>query len=198
MRWDLIFRLRQRTFDLIRNTRTSLVLFSNHERPPATTGIVASPAVRFNAKRKRRPLNAMTAPPTKPKAAPDFADARKACRTPEEHERLAKIIKAGWTSAEFHEYARLYFFRNGRDYPTPTSYRRAIADIANCESLRRSAVEGRQFGPQSGLNGLLLTKTKPAGFGAGGVSLRKRKDRPKAVSLQSDWAGDQTTRKEAL
>ena len=117
----------------------------------------------------------MTAPPTKPKAAPDFADARKACRTPEEHERLAKIIKAGWTSAEFHEYARLYFFRNGRDYPTPTSYRRAIADIANCESLRRSAVEGRQFGPQSGLNGLLLTKTKPAGFGAGGDSRANEK-----------------------
>jgi hypothetical protein len=59
----------------------------------------------------------------------DFADARKACRTPAEHEQLAIVIKSGWTSAELSEYARLLFFRNGRDYPTPASYRGAIADI---------------------------------------------------------------------
>jgi hypothetical protein len=71
--------------------------------------------------------------PTKPKTPkaprPDFADARKACRTPEDHEKLAKVMEAGWTSTELHEYARLYFFKNGRDYPTAASYRRAIADL---------------------------------------------------------------------
>jgi hypothetical protein len=179
MRWDLIFRLRQRTFDLIRNTRTSLVLFSNHERPPATTGIVASPAVRFNAKRKRRPLNAMTAPPTKPKAAPDFADARKACRTPAEHERLAKIIKAGWNSAGFTNMRGCT--SSGMDAPPHTNvYRRAIADIANC-SLRRSAVEGPVWSairPEW----FVAHPAKPAGFGAGGF-LCATKDRPKAVPL---------------
>jgi hypothetical protein len=60
----------------------------------------------------------------------EFADARRACRTPTEHEQLALILRARWTSAELHEYARLYYFKNGRDYPTPSSYRRAIADLA--------------------------------------------------------------------
>jgi hypothetical protein len=63
---------------------------------------------------------------------PNFTDAHKACRTSAEREQLALVLNAGWTSAELQEYARLYFFRNGRDYPTPTSYRRAIADIAGC------------------------------------------------------------------
>jgi hypothetical protein len=72
----------------------------------------------------------MTTPPKKPKAPrPDFADAQRACRTITERDQLALALKAGWTSADLHEYARLYFFRNGRDYPTATSYRRAIADL---------------------------------------------------------------------
>jgi hypothetical protein len=70
-------------------------------------------------------------PPKKPKAHPtDFADARRACRTTTEREQLALVLRARWTSAELHEYARLYYFKNGRDYPTPSSYRRAIADLA--------------------------------------------------------------------
>jgi hypothetical protein len=78
-------------------------------------------------------LNAMTTPIKKPKAPrPDFADAHKACRTPTEHEQLGLVLEAGWSSAELSEYARLYFFRNDRDYPTPTAYRRAIADVAGC------------------------------------------------------------------
>src|ERR1700682_4834646 len=83
----------------------------------------------FNA--KRMTLNAMTPPPKKPKAArPDFADAHKACRTPAEHEQLALVLNARWTSAELSEFARLHYFKNGRDYPTPSSYRRAITDLA--------------------------------------------------------------------
>lgn len=70
-------------------------------------------------------------PPKKPKTdQPDFADARRACRTPVEREQLALVLRARWTSAELEEYARLYYFKNGRDYPTPWSYRRAIADLA--------------------------------------------------------------------
>jgi hypothetical protein len=41
------------------------------------------------------------------------------------------VIRDGWTPAELHEYARLYFFKNGRDYPTAQSYRRAIAYIVS-------------------------------------------------------------------
>jgi hypothetical protein len=70
-------------------------------------------------------------PPKKPKADhPDFADARRACRTPAEREQLALVQRAQWTSAELQEFTRLYYFKNGRDYPTPSSYRRAIADLA--------------------------------------------------------------------
>jgi hypothetical protein len=70
-------------------------------------------------------------PPKKPKPdQPEFADARRACRTPAEREQLALVLRARWTSAELKEYARLYYFKNGRDYPTPSSYRRAIADLA--------------------------------------------------------------------
>jgi hypothetical protein len=70
-------------------------------------------------------------PPKKPKAdQTEFADARRACRTTTEHEQLALILRARWTSAELQEFARLFYFKNGRDYPTPSSYRRAIADLA--------------------------------------------------------------------
>jgi hypothetical protein len=70
-------------------------------------------------------------PPKKPQTdQPDFADARRACRTPAEREQLALVLRARWTSAELEEFARLYYFKNGRDYPTPWSYRQAIADLA--------------------------------------------------------------------
>jgi hypothetical protein len=73
----------------------------------------------------------MTSPTKKTKAAlHDFADAQKACRTAAEHEQLALVVKAGWTPSELHEYARLHYFKNGKDYPTATSYRHAIDDIA--------------------------------------------------------------------
>jgi hypothetical protein len=38
-------------------------------------------------------------------------------------------MRDGWTPSELHEFARLHFFKNGRDYPTAWSYRHAIADI---------------------------------------------------------------------
>ena len=74
----------------------------------------------------------MTRPAKKSHAAlSDFTDALRACRTPAEREQVALVQKAGWTPAEFHEFARLHYFKNGKDYPTPTSYRRALADLAN-------------------------------------------------------------------
>jgi hypothetical protein len=60
----------------------------------------------------------------------EFADAHRACRTPAERDQLALVIRDGWKGAELCEYARLYFFKNGRDYPTAMSYRLAIASIA--------------------------------------------------------------------
>jgi hypothetical protein len=70
-------------------------------------------------------------PPKKPTTAqPEFAAARRACRTVEEREQLALILRARWTSAELQEYTRLHYFKNGRDYPTASSYRRAIKDLA--------------------------------------------------------------------
>jgi hypothetical protein len=73
----------------------------------------------------------MTLPTKKPNCTrPDFADAHKACRTPAEREQLARTVQDGWTPVELTEFARLHFFKNGRDYATPQSYRRAIADIA--------------------------------------------------------------------
>ena len=73
----------------------------------------------------------MTTPTGKSKTAlPDLTEAQNACRTPAEREQLALVLKARWTEAELSEYARLFHFRNGKDYPTATSYRRAIADLA--------------------------------------------------------------------
>jgi len=76
-------------------------------------------------------VTAANLPANKPKAyQTEFADAHRACRTPTEREQLAIVIRDGWTEAELHEYARLYFFPNNKDYPTALSYRRAIASIS--------------------------------------------------------------------
>src|SRR5450756_131211 len=69
-------------------------------------------------------------PPKKPKVyRTEFVIAYRACKTTTEREQLALIMKARWTEAELHEYARVYYFRNGKDAPTAASYRRAIADL---------------------------------------------------------------------
>jgi len=97
--------------------------------PRTLTNPVAS-AAGYLTQNGKMNLNAMTTPTKKPKAPrPDFADAHKACRTSAEREQLALVLSARWTSDELHEYARLFYFRNGKDYATPTSYRRAIADL---------------------------------------------------------------------
>jgi len=83
--------------------------------------------------------NKALVPPKKPKPhRTEFADARRACRTPTEREQLALIMKARWTEAALHEYARLHFFKNGKDHPTANSYRRAITDIASGASYPRA------------------------------------------------------------
>jgi hypothetical protein len=69
-------------------------------------------------------------PPKKTKVyQTEFAAAHRACKTSTEREQLALIIKAQWTEAELSEFARLYHFRNGKDYPTAMSLRRAIEDL---------------------------------------------------------------------
>lgn len=72
--------------------------------------------------------------PKKPKKVyqTEFVAARRACKTEVEREQLALIIKARWTEVELQEYARLYCFKSGRDYPTAASYREAIAHISFC------------------------------------------------------------------
>lgn len=67
-----------------------------------------------------------------------FADVRRACRNTTERDQLASVLKARWPEAALHEYARLHFFKNGKDHPTATSYRRAIADIASGASYPRT------------------------------------------------------------
>jgi hypothetical protein len=74
-------------------------------------------------------------PPKKPKVyRTKFVTAHRACKTDVEREQLALIIKARWTEAELQEYARVYYFRNSKDYPTASSYRAAIADLASPEA----------------------------------------------------------------
>jgi hypothetical protein len=71
-------------------------------------------------------------PPKKPKVyQTEFVAAHRACKTDVELEQLALIVKARWTEAELHEYARIYYFRNGKDHPTASSYRCAIADVGS-------------------------------------------------------------------
>ena len=86
-------------------------------------------------------------PPKTPKVyRTEFATAHRACRTTTEREQLAEVIQAGWTEAELHEYSRLYFFRNGKDYPTAVSYREAVADILACSDARSWRKQFRKSG----------------------------------------------------
>jgi hypothetical protein len=71
-------------------------------------------------------------PPKKPKKVyrTEFVTAHRACQTDADREQLALIVKAQWTEAELAEYARIYYFKDGKDYPTAWAYRRAIADLS--------------------------------------------------------------------
>jgi hypothetical protein len=70
-------------------------------------------------------------PPKKPKKIyrTEFAAAYRACKTDAQREQLELVMKAGWTEAELYEFARVYYFRNGKDTPTASSYRCAIAEL---------------------------------------------------------------------
>ena len=76
---------------------------------------------------------AALSPPKKPKKVyrTEFVTAHRACKTDAEREQLALIIQARWTEEELQEFARLYFFRRGKDYPTSSSYRGAIAELGD-------------------------------------------------------------------
>jgi hypothetical protein len=131
----------------------------------------------------------MTTRPKKPKAPrPDFADARKACRTPEDHEKLGKVIEAGWTSAELHEYARLYFFRNGRDYPTPTSYLRAIYDVASSSWWLRNE-EASYHNPIGWVKLFRKGKSKPLPPRRKGLLQRGRGETARISHEEYAWPG---------
>ena len=63
--------------------------------------------------------------PTEPTSNPaiDYKTIRKALKIIEEREALGKFVKAGWTAAEFAEYARSMYLLPGRTKPTAVSYR---------------------------------------------------------------------------
>jgi hypothetical protein len=66
----------------------------------------------------------------------EFTDARRACRNITEREQLALVLKARWTGAELSEYARLFYFRNGKDYPTSARH----TGVQSLISLHTTAV----------------------------------------------------------
>jgi hypothetical protein len=138
----------------------------------------------------------MTTPPKarradkKPRARQtEFADAHRACRTPAEREQLAFVVRAGWTSSELHEYARLYHFRNGRDYPTPMSYRRAIADVEGCERWREGAVKPSYAYPLSWLELFRKGGSKPLAPRREGLLQRGRGQLYRVDSEEYAWPG---------
>jgi len=125
----------------------------------------------------------MTTTPKKSKATrPDFTDARRACRTPAEQEQLAKVIAAGWTSAELHEYSRLFFFKNHRDYPTPVSYRRALSDIAGSYSNARICESATLWRKKFRKGG-----SKPRPPRREGLLIRARGQSPRIESYEYSW-----------
>ena len=84
----------------------------------------------------------MTTSPKKPDAPQcAFTAARRACRTPAEHEQLAQVIKSGWTEAELHEMQRLTFSEMAATTPlqrrTATPQRTLQAVVRGLTNTRR-------------------------------------------------------------
>jgi hypothetical protein len=131
----------------------------------------------------------MTTKPKKPKAPLPFAEALKACRTSAEHDDLARVIDAGWKADELREYARLFFFRNGRDFPTPTSYRRAITDVAGCSRWRDGDEEASYHGPFGWLKLFRKGKSKPLPPRREGLLQRGRGETFRISSEEYAWPG---------
>lgn len=131
----------------------------------------------------------MTTPTKKPKppSQTEFADAHRACRTPAEHAQLALVLRAQWTSAELYEYARLYYFKNGRDYPTPASYRRAIADLAGHYRVMTYTDAKPSDAPHEWLKTFRKGGSEPLPPRREGLLIRGRGNGPKVTSDEYAW-----------
>ncbi len=129
-------------------------------------------------------------PTKKPKSRRnEFADARRACRNIKEREQLALVLKARWTGAELSEYARLFYFRNGKDYPTPMSYRRAIADLAaHYGGLRYKGAKPFDY-PHRWLKGFRKGGSKDHPPRREGLLKRGRGNGAKVTSDEYAWPG---------
>jgi hypothetical protein len=130
----------------------------------------------------------MTKPTKKPKSPqPDFGVANKACRTTKEREQLALVLRARWTPAELHEYARLYYFKNGRDYPTSVSYRLAIADLAqHYHGMTYTDTKPSQY-PHDWLKAFRRDGSKPMPPRREGLLQRGRGNGPSVTSEEYAW-----------
>jgi hypothetical protein len=128
--------------------------------------------------------------PKKPKAdQTEFADARRACRTTTEREQLALIRRARWTSAELQEFAGLYYFKNGRDYPTPSSYRRAIADLArHYHGMTYTDTKASQY-PHEWLRQFRKGGSKPLPPRREGLLIRGRGHQAAISQWEYSWPG---------
>ena len=133
--------------------------------------------------------NNMTKKPKKPKAPLPFAEARRACRTRAEREQLELVIKARWKPSELYEYARLYFFKNGKDYPTPVSYRLAIGGLArHYHGMTYTDTKPSQY-PHDWLMAFRRGGSKPLPPRREGLLQRGRGNGPSVTSDEYAWPG---------
>jgi hypothetical protein len=131
-------------------------------------------------------------PPKKRKVyQTEFSTAHRACRTPLEREQLAEVIQAGWTEAELHEYARLFFFPNSKDYPTLLSYRRAIKSIAGYQKWMPPLcdTEPSYLGPIPWLKLFRRGKSKPLPPRRAGLLLRGKGMTHRINDEEYSWPG---------
>ena len=138
-------------------------------------------------------MNLTTIPPPKTRKVyqTEFATAHRACHTPLEREQLAEVIQAGWAEAELYEYARLFFFPNNKDYPTPLSYRRAIKSIASYQKWMPPLcdTEPSYLGPIPWLKLFRRGKSKPLPPRRAGLLLRG-KGMPDRINYEEySWPG---------
>jgi hypothetical protein len=125
----------------------------------------------------------------KPTAAPpDFTEAQRSCRTASEREQLALVLSARWTAQELHEFARLHYFKNGKDYPTASSYRRAIGDLAN-HYRGFDAYSKLSDYPHKWLKLFRKGGSKPLPPRRDGLLKRVRGNGPKVTSGEYAWHG---------
>lgn len=132
--------------------------------------------------------NSARPPASKPKAnQAEFAEAQRACRTAAEREQLALVRRARWTSAELAEYARLFYFKNGKDYPTAQSYRRAIADLGRHYHLLTSARAKPSDFPHDWLQRFRRGGSRPMPPRRQGLLIRARDMSHRVTSEEYSW-----------